>query len=427
MKVTSHSRNPMWNLAITIPLTVVLMYSAGFVITNTQANPFGSMLVAGDAHDTMLDRLITYGVTFLLVILTASRCRTIIMAYRNNFIISSLIVIAAMSAAWSQDPWHTLRCAFMLFISTSLILMITNEYSVEQQMQLLIIVGTVAAFLSIAVVLLLPGIGIDRTRDVWEGVFISGNHLGRICLFLLTPAIHYPSRAEGRLPMRVPYIILMLFLMGMSGSRTAWILTAAYLLLAFLLRQTGRIARRDRGKVIVLVGIVVLLPLYVLYRNAADLLALIGRNTTLSGRTDIWESLIVSAMKRPLFGFGYQAFWAGNSSEAVNVLLETSRKTGFLGTYAHSGYLSVMLECGFVGLGLIVAMISIAVRNSLVCLRSKRLSLTSWYLGIVFLTIAYNIDEETFMLTNYLPWMMFILAYANLHKEVKSISSEAII
>ena len=39
------------------------------------------------------------------------------------------------------------------------------------------------------------------------------------------------------------------------------------------------------------------------------LFSLLGKDATLTGRTGIWSAVIDSIAKRPLLGYGYQAFW----------------------------------------------------------------------------------------------------------------------
>jgi O-antigen ligase len=90
----------------------------------------------------------------------------------------------------------------------------------------------------------------------------------------------------------------------------------------------------------------------------------------------------------------------------------------FLTSYAHGGFISVVLEEGVIGLVLIVALIATGVRNALSCLvHTKDRPHTNWYIGILFLTVIYNIDEVTIGMPRYLPWMMCILALIGLAAE----------
>jgi O-antigen ligase len=156
--------------------------------------------------------------------------------------------------------------------------------------------------------------------------------------------------------------------------------------------------------------------------NADSILSLLGRDLSLTGRTTIWNILMISIQKRPLLGYGYQAFWPGATSEGMNAIIAEYGMMHFLGAYAHSGYLSVLLEEGFVGLVLTVLLLCQGIRDALVCLRdSQTLNETYWYSAIVFITVVYNIDEVTLLLPTYLPWMLCLLAVSALSAKSKRI------
>ena len=79
-----------------------------------------------------------------------------------------------------------------------------------------------------------------------RGSLASKNHMGRIFLYLLTPAIHYKTKTLASSWAKVFYIGLMFFLIGMTQSKSAWIFTLLYLLLVVLLNRLGRVSTRDK-------------------------------------------------------------------------------------------------------------------------------------------------------------------------------------
>ena len=66
--------------------------------------------------------------------------------------------------------------------------------------------------------------------------------------------------------------------------------------------------------------------------------SVLGRDATLTGRTDIWAGLIPDVMSNPILGSGFGSFWIPATREAHQI------------GEAHNGYLDVVLETGFVGL-----------------------------------------------------------------------------
>ena len=83
-----------------------------------------------------------------------------------------------------------------------------------------------------------------------------------------------------------------------------------------------------------------------------DLLAVVGRDATFTGRTDIWRIVLDAIGQKPLLGFGYYAA----TVDFMRPLLVGA--IGQAAVDAHNGYLDVMLGTGIVGLVLLLFCIS---------------------------------------------------------------------
>lgn len=87
-----------------------------------------------------------------------------------------------------------------------------------------------------------------------------------------------------------------------------------------------------------------------LVANAPVILAALGRNTTLSGRTEFWPLVIDNIGQRLWLGYGYHTFWLnGWEGNAANVWVYLPQ--GFEPPHAHNGYLDLLLGLGVVGFG----------------------------------------------------------------------------
>ena len=68
--------------------------------------------------------------------------------------------------------------------------------------------------------------------------------------------------------------------------------------------------------------------------NVAVFSSSLGRDDTLTGRTDTWAQLVPVVMSQPLFGCGFGSFWT------------TARRDFYEMSHGHNGYLDVLLELG---------------------------------------------------------------------------------
>lgn len=96
------------------------------------------------------------------------------------------------------------------------------------------------------------------------------------------------------------------------------------------------------------------------YLGAVDLvLGLFGKDSTLTGRTYLWEQGIEAAAQHPFFGVGYQAYWVQGFSEPERLWEEffIGSRSGF---HFHNTFIETTVETGFIGLLLLVSVLVIA-------------------------------------------------------------------
>jgi exopolysaccharide production protein ExoQ len=81
-------------------------------------------------------------------------------------------------------------------------------------------------------------------------------------------------------------------------------------------------------------------------------LGLFGKDSTLTGRTYLWEQGWNAVQKSPILGVGYAAYWVQGFAEAERLWNEfyITTRTGF---HFHNTYIEALVELGFVGATLV--------------------------------------------------------------------------
>jgi O-antigen ligase len=131
----------------------------------------------------------------------------------------------------------------------------------------------------------------------------------------------------------------------------------------------------------------------------------LGRNATLTGRTEIWSGLLQFS-GNPLIGTGFDSFWMGKRMEriwAAGGLLHGINE-------AHNGYLETYLNLGWIGVALLAVLIVTGYRNILGALRLEP-ELGAIRLGLFVAVIVYSFTEAGFR-TNSSVWIAFLLSIA---------------
>ncbi len=150
-----------------------------------------------------------------------------------------------------------------------------------------------------------------------------------------------------------------------------------------------------------LVGLLILLVFTFVVPMTDILISALGRDSTLTGRTEVWEALLAVPVN-PIVGVGFESFWLGEPAERL------------WATYwwrpneAHNGYLETYLNLGWVGVILLAGWILSAFRSASRTL-SYDFDFGRFRTGVLAIALVYNWTEAAFRGTHPL-WLLFFVA-----------------
>jgi exopolysaccharide production protein ExoQ len=321
-----------------------------------------------------------------------------------------------VSVFWSDYPSVALkRCAKAVGDLVMVLIVLTDPEPTTAIKRFLSRSGFLLIPVSVLLIKYYPALG--RGYSAWtgeaynNGVSTQKNGLGYDCVVFGLASVAglldaFRSRERGRMSGHLiahgTILALTFWLFNMAHSATSlacFLLGSGFMLVASL-RAFG-----DRpGAVHALVAALLFTVLYATVLNpGAGLLESMGRDSTLTGRTAIWD-LSLSMNTSPSFGAGYESFWL---QERVKSALDLQWK-GSPPNQAHNGYLQVYLDLGWAGVALLGLVMVWGYRNISRALRVEpdagRLKLT------LFLVVAvYNLTEAAFRDLHPM-WILFLLA-----------------
>jgi O-antigen ligase len=325
--------------------------------------------------------------------------------------VALLAFLAVASTLWSLDLALTLRRSVPFALAGLFGLYFATRFPAQRQFAILRVAMVALALGTIAMVWLAPAIGLDHTPGHaadWQGVFTQKNACGRI-MVLATAVILFGDRLTAR---RSAALALFTLVLIMSGSRGAWMIEAAVLLLWLMLRAARRSGPRFR---ILLAGVA---PLAVAALSAAfvlffaPLMRLLGRDPTLSGRTAIWTQVAHFIAQRPFLGYGYDAFWRGMTGPSFQI----DAAVHFIVEHAHNGFLEICLELGSAGLALFLLSYARAWIRLAALWRAGEIHRIAFPLAILVLIALYDLDENTLLIYNGLFWPLYVAALATIER-----------
>jgi exopolysaccharide production protein ExoQ len=248
--------------------------------------------------------------------------------------------------------------------------------------------------ISIVSVLLHPNVGKE-----FQGITNHKNVFGSI--MVVTTALWYLHYSQSAKTQKERWIALgfMLFSFYMVRASSSGGCLVNSLMLIVVVSSLSFLSRlKFQWAFTCIVGFTVLgiiSSVYIIDNLESIVVGGLGKDLTLTGRTDFWPQLIEAANQRPWFGYGLDAFFQqailGDQTPAYFIYTTT----GFNPQNAHNGGISILLNFGYTGLVLILA--SLFTNLILAVRQLSRSPLSQSGIPIIYLVyiIMNNLTEAT--------------------------------
>jgi O-antigen ligase len=133
----------------------------------------------------------------------------------------------------------------------------------------------------------------------------------------------------------------------MIEAKTAWV---CLVISSGIVLGLGFAGFRKYLGVCLSAGLVLFFFLELSFNISESIVATLGRDTTLTGRTDLWP-LVLALATNPMIGAGFESFWLGERLSTLQDALF------FKPTQAHNGYIEIYINLGWIGLLLLAGTI----------------------------------------------------------------------
>ena len=323
-----------------------------------------------------------------------------------------LALLAIASALWSIDPELSFRRGIAVLATTLMGVYLAARYDWISALRLLAIVwfGLMAASFIAGIVA--PGFAVMREvhPGAWSGGWSEKNALGG---HAARAAFLFAFLAWRDAPYRKWWgvgLVLSLLLVVLSKSATAML--GASLGLGVLMAAWWMLKGRRWSLALVWGAVCIVGAAVMIYVVAPGvLLGLVGKDATLTGRTDIWIELGAAIEKRPVLGYGYLAFW-GLDSEPRYWL---GRAVDWNAPSGHNGWLDLAISLGFMGV------VIFAIDAAASTWRAAKLSVSSpagvFAIGFLAQFMLFAMSESIILAQNSILWATYAFVAAKLAME----------
>ena len=365
-------------------------------------------LAAGRASDVistdvpLLTVIIELGVYASGALLVLMRWKRVLSAARSVWPLIALALLAPISIAWSDEPMLTVRRSVFFLGSTLLGIYLGERFSIERLLRFLAQAMCIMMLATIIFYFVSPTYVIDYAAygGAWKGLSITKNTFGAYMAIAVT--ILLLVRFHQFSWLRYVFLFTAALLLLLSHSATA--LLGCVLIIAVMpLWRLIHLPVKGRFVVYLVLPVVIGAAIYFVWLNKDLFFRVLERDSTLTGRTELWLLILSAIRKRPILGYGYGAFWAGMKGENLNIYI----LSGWLPMGAHNGYLEQFLNFGIVGLPLLFYVIYRSFKMANRYLASNAKSLGLWPITYLTWFVFHNLFESHLLETRSLEFVIF--------------------
>ena len=250
------------------------------------------------------------------------------------------------------------------------------------------------------------------------GYFMGKNYLGEFAAIPFLLALHEMLYSGRRRVFGIVILLVSVWLLFWANSKTAFGLALLVPLVAGLTLLIRRITRLSPAIILLSVPIFFMVLSSVSNFGLPRLSYMLYGDSSLTGRTVIWDFANTEIARRPLLGWGYQSFWlAGPDAPSVTDARGWVKQM----PDGHSGYVDTKLELGYVGFALLIGFIFATLHG--VGRMADRAPARAWIvLSLVLYVIVYNFLESLWMRGYEFLWVMFLILAAEIGRYWRPIS-----
>lgn len=361
-----------------------------------------------------IDRFASTSLLIIGLWIAASRHKRVGVFLRNNAPILAFVAYCGISVLWSDYSFVAFKRWVKSLSDIVIVLVVLTDHEPFVAMRrLLSRVVFILVPLSVLFVKYYPDLGREYNKwtyvPAYSGVTETKNELGMLCLIfglgsiwriLAARKVTENSQRRRQMLAHGVIVLMVLWLFYLANSMTS-IMCFSLATVVIIAAQMTRMGRKP-AVMRFLVAVFVLASAAALFSGGGGaVLSTMGRDPTLTGRTNIWQS-VLSVSGNPFTGTGFESFWLGDRLQQIWKMTMPGLQE------AHNGYLEVYLNLGFMGLALLLIVIATGYRNSMTQFRydasTGSLSLAYFAVGVI-----YSFTEAGFRETT-LIWTFFLLA-----------------
>jgi exopolysaccharide production protein ExoQ len=386
-------------------IVISLILLMGGIVRHLLGGEDGRFITAAESLTLQYIYATIYVIIALLLVRQKKRAVKTIFAEK---ILLTLVIFAVFSLSWSILPLETLKRVIALTGTFLFGYYLAIRFNTEDIFRIIGYTFITVMLLSLVWILVVPSYGMhvnDTHHGAWRGIFAHKNIFGSymvLCAILCLFFYRIQHNAIKIFFILLFFISIIAILFSRSATAVAGI--GFILVMVIILRYVS--IRQPHARIVAIYiafTITVIVSLLVI-NNYQALFGLLGRSETLTGRIPLWYMTAESIAERPVFGYGYGAYWLGLEGPSARIW----NSLHWNPSHAHNGFVDLAFQLGLVGLSIfLISYIYIAVVATR-WMYHYRGVLKYWPITYLLYFLSVNLTESNIMTVNDELWIIYI-------------------
>ncbi|MFH7241640.1 MAG: O-antigen ligase family protein [Spirulina sp.] len=383
----------------------LFLYSAALlpvVLTGGASEGDGFDLSTADFTLNRLCFLLNY---LTVTALLALRWRKTIQFLNGHYLFFALMALLPISYFWSAMPDQTIAASMRMIGTTFFGIYLASRFTLREQLRLICYMFGLSIVLSIFFIILLPKYGVmgGVHAGSMRGIYTHKNMFGKAMVLSVAAFLIYAKSA--RPGNWWPWVgVGSSFALVILSDSSSSLLNGIMLMSIVLSTQVIQLRGKDLIFSLLLLAAVIFALTQWFLPMAQAVVEALGKDMTLTGRTDIWPMSLAKIQERPWLGYGFNGFWHGLNGESLDMILAVRWRV----PSSHNGFLDLWLDLGFVGFSLFFLLLWNSIIKIVFILRHQFNWVYVWPLALLVYTVIVNLTETALISQNSLGWVLFI-------------------
>ena len=384
-----------------------------FLLGGSPSEGTDEVLTEDQAH---VLRLGWGGVYVGVLVLALVRWRAVFSVMAAAPWLTLLLVLFPLSTAWSVAPEETLRRGVAMLATGLFGLYLAARFDHRELVRLLVQALGAAIILSLLAAVLIPAIGVESGvhAGLWRGVFAHKNELSLYAILYIVFLLLLAMSGQQPKTWTVVRVVLGGFLFAKSlavGSFLSVLFVGAVIALV-MLKRAQRVVGAAAGTLLISVALLLVTLMILGVAYADDIVILLGRDATWSGRTLLWDELLELIERRPLLGYGYGAIWRTSTPYLQTV----SMAIDWTPAHGHNGYLDLMVALGTIGTAVFAVLLLSAIVRLWATLAAGDATAVYASAAVLAFSLFYSLVESNLFAEGQLLSVLLIVTLATLSR-----------